>query len=135
MNLDSELAKFIKDYKNVPFEWGINDCMSFSAEWGKRCTGIDYRAKFQQGEYNTPEGAMKVLLKNGFQSPEQLLDSLFKRQRKTRVMRGDIIGHHFYENFMSVGINMAEKSLFLHTDGLIFVPSNIIEYHWELKYA
>jgi len=61
-NWPSLLTLFIEEKKNLPFEWGQNDCCMFTAEWICILTGqYPETAKKLRGTYNTSEGAAKII--------------------------------------------------------------------------
>ncbi len=57
------LAAYIAEQASVPFTWGTNDCVTFAAEWVRRCTG---QAVFA-ASYDSEFGALRLLAGKGLQ--------------------------------------------------------------------
>lgn len=57
------LSEYLKEMKDVPFEWGRNDCILFAAKGFERLTGKNHYAEYLG--YSTEEEAKKILESNG----------------------------------------------------------------------
>lgn len=54
------LTQFLDSKRDQPFEWGVNDCCLFAADWVHLATGQDPALAFR-GVYETAQGAADVL--------------------------------------------------------------------------
>lgn len=54
------LAAYLKERADRPFEWGVNDCCIFAADWVRLVTGRD-PAQALRGEYSDEAGAAEVI--------------------------------------------------------------------------
>lgn len=59
------LSVFLRAREIMGFEWGVNDCALFAADWVLECTGVD-PAAWYRGRYNTEIGAGRALIEAGF---------------------------------------------------------------------
>lgn len=87
---ERRLAEFVQQYRSKPYKWGSNDCVTFAANAVKAATGKDY-GRGHRGKYKTKLGAAKYLKGMGFDTPEQLIDSLLDEKLPGFAQRGDIV--------------------------------------------
>lgn len=57
------LSVYLRERKNMPFEWGKNDCMAFVSDGVKALTGHDFFPDFS--DYHDEESAKVMLEKSG----------------------------------------------------------------------
>lgn len=53
------LEAFLRQRRNAPFQWGLNDCVLFAADWVFDATGHDAAADFRS-TYEDAEGALRL---------------------------------------------------------------------------
>lgn len=58
------LANYLRERADRPFEWGVNDCCIFAADWVRLVTGRD-PAFYLRDMYGSEAGAELVLEENG----------------------------------------------------------------------
>jgi hypothetical protein len=63
VNWSRRLGDFLKSRRNMPFEWGTNDCLAFAGAAVHAITGDDYFAEYKG--YTDEEGAKALLEKHG----------------------------------------------------------------------
>lgn len=86
----AKLTEYIADRKEIPFEWGKNDCCLFVGDWVALATGEDVAADFR-GKYSNEKGAFKLLFKQGLND----VKSIFKARLNPEInpyyaRRGDL---------------------------------------------
>ena len=90
-NWTVKLTEFVKQRRDVPFEWGTNDCCLFVSDAALAMTGIDPAVDFR-GKYKTELGAMRAIKKQGYDSIESVLTGVFGEPvSKLSVRRGDVV--------------------------------------------
>lgn len=52
------LSRYLKSKKNTPFEWGVNDCVTFTADYFKETTGDDLISEYRA--YNSERDALNI---------------------------------------------------------------------------
>lgn len=52
------LSRYIKSKKNTPFEWGVNDCVTFAADYVRDLTGDDIISEYRV--YHTEQEAETI---------------------------------------------------------------------------
>lgn len=57
------LSAFLDERRDMPFEWGKNDCLTFLAKAAEAMTGVDYYAEYSG--YSNEEEANLKLNQNG----------------------------------------------------------------------
>jgi len=57
------LSEYLKERRDMPFQWGIHDCMMFLAYGVERLTGEAFYPPYSN--YETEEGAKLMLAQNG----------------------------------------------------------------------
>ena len=118
----SRLFAAIGEKKNVPFSWGINDCMMFSADMVEAVTGVDHAADYR-GTYTTREEAQAIIESlTGAKDNVGIIDSLFKRIPVLRAHRGDLVAAVISDRGPSIGICAGGGCWFVGPDGLVQYP-------------
>lgn len=128
--MDKLLSDFYNDYKNIQFQYGVNDCMNFVSDWVYRVTNINYRERFP-GEYTNKLSALKMLKSYGFNSPIELVDHLYDRVAPRKAKRGAICSTQS-EDGPAMGVFDGSNGIFMLESGLKIVPSNQIDVFWNI---
>jgi hypothetical protein len=118
------LAGFIEARRSRPFEWGVNDCCLFAADWVALATGKDPAAELR-GTYSTALSAQRIVADAG--SLAQLVEEALVRDGFTPVvatlaMRGDLIVRDSGQGDC-VGVVLGAQSAFVAAEGLAFAPT------------
>lgn len=86
---EQRLTALISGNRERPHEFGQWDCLLWPAAAVKAVTGRDF-GRGHRGKYRSLASAYQHLQKMGFDSPEALLDSLFKEKPVGFAQRGDL---------------------------------------------
>jgi len=73
-----------------PYKYGAWDCMLWPAAAIQAVTGKNVGAP-HRGKYRSAASASRYLRSIGFDSPEQMLDSIFEQKPIGFAMRGDLV--------------------------------------------
>jgi hypothetical protein len=84
---DARLCDYIASKRSVAFEWGVNDCCTFSAGAVEALTGVDPVPEYR-GAYSTALQSARVL--DG-KTMEEVLDSKFAEVPIGFAQRGDLV--------------------------------------------
>lgn len=87
---ESRLAMAVRKHVKAAPQYGICDCFVICADAVEAVTGKDPYPT-ARGCYNTPNGALKVLRKHGFNSIEEAWAALFADVPPAQAQRGDIL--------------------------------------------
>lgn len=90
----TRLSRYIRQRRNIPFEWGVNDCATFACDGIAAMTGVD-PARSLKG-YRTRRGADRALKKHGFADLKAAADALaeehgFPPVDPAYAQRGDLV--------------------------------------------
>lgn len=101
------LTAYLKERADRPFEWGVNDCCIFAADWVRLVTGRDHAADLR-GVYRTASGAKLVMRAHG--GPSRIATEALGIPLPTvaTAQRGDVV---LFEsgNGPALGICAGEK--------------------------
>ena len=125
-NWPEALAAYIDRKRNEPFEWGVNDCCLFGADWIQICTGLD-PAFDLRGKYNSALGAKRIIDKSGGLSvmvASALIPLGFKEVALSIASRGDILVRDSGQGDCA-GIVIGSESCFVSREGLRFIPTKL----------
>lgn len=127
-NWPSLLDAYIEGARSDPFDWGRNDCVTFSCNWFGLMTGNDPAEKFRN-EYSTEREALEIMIRHGVKGMEGAGWFLFgvPDDHVLFVGRGDIV---FGKG--ALGICLGAKGAFLTNDGLTFHPADDFELFWKV---
>lgn len=123
------LENEIQVAQNLVFQWGVNDCLLWTASIVKSITGVDH-AQAYRGKYRTRSEAVKLLIDLGFHSTaDAVTNKLRKHDSVLMAQRGDVV---FFDG--AIGICIGDRCMFL-TDhsGLAFVPLNLCAAAWAVE--
>lgn len=86
---EQRLDDYIASIAGKPHAYGSHDCMLLCAGVAEAVTGKDF-SKGHRGKYRSQTGAVRHLRRNGVDSPEALLDTLFEPVPIGFAQRGDL---------------------------------------------
>ena len=128
------LNQYIQEVKEVPFKWGVNDCLIFTNEAWKRMYGHGW-AEDWLGRYMTPRGPMKknqLIKEFGFTDFTSAVD-----ERLTRITsvppRGSLVTTKKTQRWFigcALGISVGTKAAFLSDKGVIYLPLDDVDKSW-----
>lgn len=85
-----DLLEFVESRKDVPFEWGKQDCCLFAADAVVAMGGEDYAAPYR-GKYSTEIGAKRLLSKSAKDGLNGLISDILEPIDKNMAQRGDVV--------------------------------------------
>ncbi len=118
------MREVIEEHRDQEFAWGKSDCSMF-ADIVKVMTGIDPLENIRG--YSTPEGAIKRLKKEGYESVLQLVEDKFKEIHSSLAGRGDLgypdeIGSSLMSPAVIDGVNSFSKG----PEGFVVMPKGVL---------
>lgn len=122
---ERRLNDYLESMKEVPFEWGKNDCTLFASQLSIIMINVDYMADFR-GKYTNEEQAKSLIasvkdLKSHMYSLLEPIDLNF-------VRRGDLV---MYQN--ALGICNGSLSYFMtEKHGRVPVKTSKCDYAWKV---
>lgn len=81
-----KIHDYLTQHLETPFEWGVNDCVTFVAHWLEACTGVDHLEGLPV--WTSEEEAQAAIEQLG--GIEKVLDEKFKRINSHLARDGDI---------------------------------------------
>jgi len=121
---ESRLAEYLASAK--PFQWGVNDCALWTADWIRIATGRTLTP--DNCTYDSEETAAQYLDSVGYDSAADLADYHLKTVSLNFAQRGDLMLHPVG----TLGICNGVFSHFLTFDGLIRFPTNNCIRAWKV---
>ena len=120
---ESRLGDYIAAKRAASFEWGVNDCCTFSAGAVEALTGIDPMPEYR-GKYTTALGSARAL--KG-QTLEQVLNCKFAEIPIAFAQRGDLV-------LMDdcVGVVAGDYAWFVSDVGLERVKRGLWDKAWKV---
>lgn len=115
---ESLLTEHIEQARYRPFVWGEHDCSLDSADWIRKCTGVDLGSDWR-GHYKTKAGATRAMRKRGFLKPADIAANCLSAVPVAFARRGDIVLHPNG----ALGICNGRASVFVAEDGLLEIPT------------
>jgi hypothetical protein len=86
----NKLDEFIEKKLREPFKYGVNDCITFSAQAIELITGINHIKIV--GTWSSEEEAVKLLKKMGYNSLSDVIGSRFRQHsHKYKLKDGDVV--------------------------------------------
>lgn len=90
---ESLLNEHLVQARHIDFEWGINDCALWSADWVKKANGNDFAAPWR-GRYASEEELRELLTGMEIELPADIADEVgLPRIEVPFAQRGDIVLH------------------------------------------
>ncbi|WP_152051834.1 DUF6950 family protein [Tautonia marina] len=86
------LAEHIEQARNNAFEWGMNDCALWSADWVRKATGEDFASTWR-GRYTTETELNALLAAMDIESPGDIASEHLPEMDVPFAQRGDIVLH------------------------------------------
>lgn len=79
-------------HESSGFAWGERDCALWCAEWVRKATGNDLGTTWR-GRYTTEAGAKRLMIRRGYDAPEEIADESLMSVPVPLARRGDIVLH------------------------------------------
>ncbi len=115
----------IESYRSKPFEWGVADCCTFTADCVQTITGIDWLADYR-GQYSTEAGALELI----GTSLLSRMNQLFQWVAPAYVVRGNVL---MFDGALGVADSGKYGFFMTQERGLRAVPIMTCAYAWDVK--
>jgi hypothetical protein len=133
-DIPGKLALFLEEKSRVPFQWGANDCCTFTSDWIAMRSGED-PASGVRGTYRTALGAARVLkARNGVDGIARAFCTAkgWAEVHPAFSQRGDVMVYQT-EHGPALGICCGHSSAFVYTDGVKYVETLKCSTAWRVK--
>ncbi len=130
------LGKYIDAHRNKPFEWGVNDCITFANGAVIAQTGGGFCDDWC-GKASTSKEAIKFfrqrLTAGDYVGPLNMVDKRLKRGQGFPP-RGSIIAREIDDGFTgyALGVTLNNKAAFVDVGGLVFNPIISADKWWHV---
>lgn len=121
------LNEHFEEARTAAFEWGMNDCALWSADWVKKATGEDFASAWR-GRYTTEEELKALLDSMDVSNPEAIADAHLPRMNVAFAQRGDIV---MWQGCLGVCNGIA--SYFLMERGVTTVKTRNCTVAWKMR--
>lgn len=125
---ETSLSDYIASRREMPFEYGSNDCCLFGAGAVEAMTGTNPMADFV-GQYDSLKTSLQTI-KSVADTLEQAIDDRFPIIEIGYAQRGDLA---FCDN--SVGVVVGSFAWFTSDDGLERVPRELWDKAWGVGHG
>jgi hypothetical protein len=121
------LSNYLQERKDMPFEWGVNDCLTFLAKGAEAMTGYNYYNIYSG--YTTEEEAYKKLEEHGgiIKIVSSYLGSGSRNYKK--ASRGDVAVVKMPELMAGIVDDSGRYVALVSKDGLVRCP---LEKAWRV---
>ena len=135
---DIKLVEFVKARRSMPFEWGVNDCLTFANEAVKAQRGYGFGDEFLGG-YSTVKGALEAysswLEASGCSNIVEGLDKQLDRAVGLPP-RGSVVAMPSDDDAVfpySFGVMVSQYAAFVTKEGLIMVVPDDSFLAWRVS--
>lgn len=123
------LSGYLKERHKTPFEWGVNDCMSFVAKAVEALTGEDF---FQHYSDYTDEESAKTMLENNGGAKGIITACLGNPSRSIMTARrGDVVIVRMPQITGGIVDDSGQRIALVTPEGLTRVPLNKATHVWS----
>lgn len=131
------LAEFIESRRNLPFEWGRQDCCLFACDGILSQSGLDPAAKMFRGKYRDALGAARLVRKHGGVeaiAAKVCAEHGWPEIRPAMAQRGDVVLLPMPHDEMKVGLGLCLGAVgaFTGASGLLFLPMTGVTRAWAV---
>lgn len=123
---EQQLSDYLIAKRELPFEYGKNDCACFVAGAIEAITGDDPMSEVSK-DYDSEIGSLRVLKGLGYDSVEQFMDAKFNETPIGFAQTGDVALHDG-----CLGIVTGSKAVFVTEVGYTFVDRSEWSKAWEV---
>ena len=126
---DIKLAEFIKSRKDMPFQWGSNDCVMFAVNCAEAMTGVDLAEKYN---YSTLEGAQEIIKNAG--GFKELVNLNMKNEISPKLARrGDWVLIQQQDGTQALAVCIGSVVIAAGKDGLVQRPMSEAITAWRIE--
>lgn len=138
-NWDIALAEYLEKIRKTPFQWGSNDCITFTNRSTEIITGKGYCDDWI-GDYSDGAGAFRHyhrrLSEQGHDGIIAAIDSRLNRLDVKYPPRGTLVGRKSEDKNgvlpIALGIVVSDLAAFLMADGLILLAPDEADLFWSV---
>lgn len=123
------LSQYISESRGKAFEYGSNDCCTFSCGAVQAMTGQDPMEEFR-GKYCDLKSYLRMLRERGYSSLSDIFDEKFPKIEVHRARRGDLVGFRG-----SFGVSVGGRALFVGESDLELVPRPDWDASWGIGHG
>lgn len=130
------LDDVINEYKEIPFEWGISDCLQFSMTAAQRLIDRDITTQFSaRNDYSTEQGGADRLAEFFGGSYENIFDEVFIQTGSNKLAkRGDVVLILLEDREICAIVDGSGRYAVCKTlDGVIFIPLRMAVKVWRVE--
>jgi hypothetical protein len=138
MGSSERLNIYIENLVDIPFEWGVNDCFTFTngafrAMYG-RGYADEWTGRYMQSNKVYPKGLSSLRHDYGYNNIEEALeDKLVKLNAPTLGCLVTTKKNQRWVTGVALGISIGSRAVFLGQEGLIRLNIKDVESAWALK--
>jgi len=132
------LNTYIDDVRDLRFQWGANDCLTFSNTAHEAMTGAQFAPDWS-GQYKTAHTAKKwykaLLDEQGFETIVEAIDARLVRLDVVLPPRGSIVGRAEGASGVTeiaLGVCVGETVAFISREGVVFLPVQDGDIFWAV---
>jgi hypothetical protein len=135
-----QLNAYLREVANVPFKWGEHDCFIFTNTAFHRMYGQGWADEWLDnylGGDGYPLKKTKLQEKFGFNTFEEAADTRLIRHkgippRGALVTTTTDVSRKWYIG-AAMGLSVGSSAAFLSTEGVVYLPIEIINNAWVIK--
>lgn len=126
------LVQWLQGAIHTPFQWGQFDCALAAADALSAQTGLNF-ARGWRGQYSTGQGALKQLLRKGYQDVYEAMTDALQTEAVApeRLQRGDIAGVNLPAG-KTLGVVWSGAVWLPKPEGLRACPMSLVECGWKV---
>ena len=128
---ESKLQKYLEEIRYKPFEYGKNDCCSFTIQAQKIITGSTLFSEFE-GTYTNLEEGKAILKKHGYKTWITACNDRLQKISVSMAMRGDVVSMRTNDSF-AMGLCMGKVGMFTSEKGLVAIPREQLKLAWRIE--
>lgn len=123
------LSNYLSERAKMPFSWGDNDCLSFTAKAVEELTGVDFYKDYS--DYTDEESAAKMLEKNG--GAKGIITACLGRGSYNilSAKRGDVVVVKLPEYTAGIVDDTGQRIALVTPNGLMRIPLKRAIMYWS----
>lgn len=127
-NWPNLLSEYLRARQQMPFEWGVNDCMAFVSKGVEALTGEDFFTAYS--DYTDEESAAEMLSQHGGISGIVTACLGEGSNRILKAKRGDVVMVRLPETTGGIVDDSGQRIAVVSKNGLLRVPLNKAVWVW-----
>lgn len=122
------LSAYLRERQQMPFEWGVNDCMAFVAKGVEALTGEDFFSTYS--DYSDEESAAEMLSQYGGISGIVTACLGAGSDKVLKAKRGDVVMVQLPESTGGIVDDSGQRIAVVSPNGLLRVPLSKAVWVW-----